>query len=76
MASSWTVELTGSARREFKLVVPQEKESAAAVILELAEDPFPGDAVPLRLPKTAEDRCHPVETAGHRIYRISKLKPS
>ena len=48
MASSWTVELTGSARREFKLLAPQQKESAAELILELAEDPFPEDAVPLR----------------------------
>jgi len=48
MASNWTVEFTGSARREFKLLVTQEKESAAEVILKLAEDPFPGDAVPLR----------------------------
>jgi mRNA-degrading endonuclease RelE of RelBE toxin-antitoxin system len=48
MASRWTVELTGSARREFKLLAPPEKESASELILELAEDPFPFDAVPLR----------------------------
>jgi mRNA-degrading endonuclease RelE of RelBE toxin-antitoxin system len=48
MASSWTVEFTASARREFKLLSSPEKASASEFLLELAEDPFPFDAVPLR----------------------------
>jgi mRNA-degrading endonuclease RelE of RelBE toxin-antitoxin system len=48
MASSWSVEFTRAARREFKLLAPPEKESASELILELAENPFPFDAVPLR----------------------------
>jgi mRNA-degrading endonuclease RelE of RelBE toxin-antitoxin system len=48
MPPSWTVEFTASARREFKSLGAREKASAGECILELADDPFPPGAIPLR----------------------------
>jgi mRNA-degrading endonuclease RelE of RelBE toxin-antitoxin system len=48
MDSSWTVEFTASARREFKLLGGPEKESAVECLLELADEPFPPGSIALR----------------------------
>ena len=48
MDTSWSVEFTPSARREFRHLPDRVKDEAAQALADLSEDPSPLDAVPLR----------------------------
>ena len=48
MAAAWNVDFTAGARRELKALESQARATAIQVILDLAEDPVPPDAVALR----------------------------
>ena len=70
---SWTLRVAPSANREFKSLPDPIRDEAANLLVDLAEDPFPPDAMELR----GHAGYHRVRFGDNRyrlIYRVSRTK--